>query len=563
MESLRQLLASLTGKQKLTIIAVAALVIGGMYSFLQWNRERDFKPLYSNLAQEDAAAVLAKVRESGTEFRLEDGGGTVMVPSGKVAELRLQLAAAGVPRSGRIGFELFDKSNFGTSDFAEQVNYHRAMEGELERSVMALAEVEQARVHVTFPKDSIFLESRLPAKASVLVKLKPGAKLSPQNVAAICQLTASAVEGLLPDAVSVVDMRGNLLSRPRKAVSPDDAEPSAGALEYRQQIERDLVAKINTTLEPLLGPDKFRAGASVECDFSSGEQSEETFDPTKSVMLTSQRTEDVVGTTTTAGVPGTPSNLPRPAPRPAGGSGGVTRRSENVSYQSSRTVRHMKLPQGNIKRMSVSILVDHTVRWDGVGPKAKRIVEAPPPEKLKSIHDLVAGVIGLSTERGDQLVVEALPFEATRVPEQFGPEPSSNPQPKDTTPVWLRNLLGNKMVLIGVGIGLVVLLGGVVMFFRRGGSKKTAEMKAQLEAAPLSAIESAAAATKQMEAQIADQAATKKQQEVEAMRMLKLPQVTTKKSEVLTKHIAEEAKRDATSMVQVLRSWMNEPQARR
>lgn len=223
----------------------------------------------------------------------------------------------------------------------------------------------------------------------------------------------------------------------------------------------------------------------------------------------------------------------------------------------------MKLPQGNIKRMSVSILVDHTVRWDGVGPKAKRIVEAPPPEKLKSIHDLVAGVIGLSTERGDQLVVEALPFEATRVPEQFGPEPSSNPQPKDTTPVWLRNLLGNKMVLIGVGIGLVVLLGGVVMFFRRGGSKKTAEMKAQLEAAPLSAIESAAAATKQMEAQIADQAATKKQQEVEAMRMLKLPQVTTKKSEVLTKHIAEEAKRDATSMVQVLRSWMNEPQARR
>lgn len=563
MESLRQLLASLTGKQKLTIIAVAALVIGGMYSFLQWNRERDFKPLYSNLAQEDAAAVLAKVRESGTEFRLEDGGGTVMVPSGKVAELRLQLAAAGVPRSGRIGFELFDKSNFGTSDFAEQVNYHRAMEGELERSVMALAEVEQARVHITFPKDSIFLESRLPAKASVLVKLKPGAKLSPQNVAAICQLTASAVEGLLPDAVSVVDMRGNLLSRPRKAVSPDDAEPSASALEYRQQIERDLVAKINTTLEPLLGPDKFRAGASVECDFSSGEQSEETFDPTKSVMLTSQRTEDVVGTTTTAGVPGTPSNLPRPAPRPAGGSGGVTRRSENVSYQSSRTVRHMKLPQGNIKRMSVSILVDHTVRWDGVGPKAKRIVEAPPPEKLKSIHDLVAGVIGLSTERGDQLVVEALPFEATRVPEQFGPEPSSNPQPKDTTPVWLRNLLGNKMVLIGVGIGLVVLLGGVVMFFRRGGSKKTAEMKAQLEAAPLSAIESAAAATKQMEAQIADQAATKKQQEVEAMRMLKLPQVTTKKSEVLTKHIAEEAKRDATSMVQVLRSWMNEPQARR
>src|SRR5258707_6978783 len=153
-------------------------------TFLHWNNERDFKPLYSGLAQEDAAAVLAKVRESGTEFRLADGGSAVLVPSSKVAELRLQLAAAGVPRSGRIGFELFDKTNFGASDFTEQVNYHRALEGELERSVMALAEVEQARVHITFPKVSLFLESRQPAKAPVLVKLRACAQLPRLNLAA-------------------------------------------------------------------------------------------------------------------------------------------------------------------------------------------------------------------------------------------------------------------------------------------------------------------------------------------------------------------------------------------
>ena len=164
--------------------------------FSHWNRERDFRPLYSGLASEDAAAVVAKVREGGSEFRLSDNGSVVLVPSGKVAELRLQLAAAGIPKSGRIGFELFDKTNFGASDFAEQVNYHRALEGELERSVMSLAEVEQARVHITFAKDSIFPESRQPAKASVLVKLRAGAQLSAQNVAAICQLTASAVDGL-------------------------------------------------------------------------------------------------------------------------------------------------------------------------------------------------------------------------------------------------------------------------------------------------------------------------------------------------------------------------------
>src|SRR5579872_6103499 len=336
MDQLKKLFASLSLKQRISLGAAALAVIGGLVAFSHWIGERDFKPLYSGLTQEDAAAVLAKVRESGTEVRLTEGGSSILVPSAKVAELRLQLAAAGIPKSGRIGFELFDKTNFGVSDFAEQINYHRALEGELERTVMALAEVEQARVHITFPKDSIYTESRQPAKASVLVKLRPGSLLSAQNVNAICQLTASAVEGLLPDAVSVVDMRGNLLNRPHKPLSPDDPQPSDAALDYRQQIERDLLTKINTTLEPLLGADKFRAGVSVECDFSSSEQSEETFDPNKSVMTTSQRTEDISTGNQTAGVPGTASNLPHPPARPGAGSGGVTRRTENIAYQASR-----------------------------------------------------------------------------------------------------------------------------------------------------------------------------------------------------------------------------------
>ena len=560
MDQLRQLLASFTSRQKITIVIAAALVIAGLIGLSRWNHERDFKPLYSGLAPEDAAAVLAKVRESGTEFRLDEGGTSVLVPAAKVAELRLQLAAAGIPHSGRIGFELFDKTNFGASDFTEQINYHRALEGELERSVISLAEVEQARIHVTFAKDSVFLESRQPAKASVLVKLRPGARLSPQNVVAICQLMASAVEGLQADAVSVVDMRGNLLSRPHRPVSPDDPEPSAGATEYRQQVERDLVAKINTTLEPLLGADKYRAGVSVECDFTSGEQSEETFDPAKSVMVNSQRSEDISGTNTASGVPGTASNLPRPAPRPAVGSGGVTRRTENIAYQSSRTVRHVKLPQGNIKHMSVSVLVDHAVRWEGSGPKAKRLVEPPSPAKLKTIRDLVAGVIGLSIERGVQLVVETLPFENSLVPE---PGPAANlPPAAEQMPAWQRSLLSNPMVLIGVAAGVLVLLvvGVLTMKMLLAKSKKRAGIQTQLDAEnpAKNLLASAERATQQLEAQIAEQTALKRQQEIEAMTALKLPQVKTKKSEVLTKHIAEEAKRDATTMVQVLRNWMNE-----
>jgi flagellar M-ring protein FliF len=548
---MKRLLNTLTWKQCLSIVIAAGAVVAVLVAFSRWNQERDFRPLYSALSPEDAGAVVAKVRESGSEFRLSENGTVVLVPSAKVAELRLQLAAAGIPKSGRIGFELFDKTNFGASDFAEQVNYHRALEGELERSVMSLAEVEQARVHITFPKESIFLESHQPAKASVLVRLRAGTQLSAQNVASICQLTASAVEGLAPEAVSVVDMRGNLLNKARQALSPDDPEPSEAAIDYRQKIERDLLAKIDTTLEPLLGADKFRATASVECDFTSAEQSDESYDPSKSVMVTSQKTEDISGgTTATTGVPGTASNLPRPTSRPGGGANGVTRRSENITYQSSHSVRHMRLPQGTVKKMSIALLVDSDVRTEGAGAKAKRIIEPPSADKLKVIHDLVAGVIGFSAERGDQLIVETMPFEATLNPEPISPVVKLAPP---APPPWYEQALKNKFVLIGAGVAAAILLTLLVLMFRllRRSPMESAEMAPQLAAATGETLNS------RIENQLAEQAATRQKQEMDALNALKLPPVT-KKAEVLTKHIGEQAKKDSSSMAHVLRSWMSE-----
>ena len=243
MGQLKSLLDSLSLRQKISIAVAAALVVGTLVYLGRWNRERDFKPLYSNLASEDAGAVIAKLKESASEYRVNDSGDTVLVPSAKVAEMRLQLAAAGLPKSGRIGYELFDKNNFGATDFTEQVNYHRALEGELERSIMALNEVERARVHLTFAKDSLFLDQRQPAKASVMVKLRTGHHLAPANVVAVTHLVASAVEGLAPESVSVVDMAGTLLNRPRRSTGADGIEASDSTLEYRQSIEKDLLAK--------------------------------------------------------------------------------------------------------------------------------------------------------------------------------------------------------------------------------------------------------------------------------------------------------------------------------
>ncbi|MGA2185105.1 MAG: flagellar basal-body MS-ring/collar protein FliF [Bryobacteraceae bacterium] len=557
MDQIRRLLASLSVRQRIMIGVAAVAVIGAIMAATVWTRERDFRPLYTNLSPEDAGVVVARVHESGAEYRLAANGTTVLVPSAKVDDLRLQLAAAGIPKTGRIGYELFDKTNFGATDFTEQINYHRALEGELERSMMGLSEVEQARVHLTFPKDSIFSEERQPAKASVLLKLKPGAKLTAQNVAAICHLTASAVEGLQPEQVSVLDMNGNLLSRPRRPGSADGADPSEAGLEYKQKIEHDLLAKINSTLEPLVGADAFRSGVSVDCDFTSGEQSEETFDPAKSVMVTSQKTEDLSGGMLSGGIPGSPSNLPRPSSRAGSGNTGMARRTENVSYQSSRVVRHIRMPQGNLKRLSASILVDYSVRWEGSGPGARKIVTPPSAEKLKTIRELVAAAIGFVPERGDQLVVEALPFEVAYGP---GPPESSTAPPQKTGLVLPEWMFRFKQFVIGGAVTLLLMLVLGVGFLRARRRRRLAVLKsqAQLAAASEAALEPVDEAGRQFEARIAEQSAQKQRLEAEALLALKLPPVTTKKSEVLTKHIGEAAKKDPTLMVHVLRSWLEE-----
>ena len=409
MNQFKQIFDRLSWSQRIWIAVAVVAVIGGLTYVNHWNDERDFKPLFSGLADEDAGALVAKLHESGVEYRLANNGSTILVPSDKVAEARLQMASAGLPKSGRIGFELFDKANFGASEFTEQVNYHRAIEGELERSVMSIREVETARVHLTLAKDSLYSEARQPAKASVLVKLRHAAALSPQNIAAICQLTASAVPGLAADQVSLVDTNGNLLNRPRPNATGDDAGGSEAALDYRKAIEQTLQNKIASTLEPLLGPDHFRIGVSADVDLTSGEQSEEVFDPAKSVMVSSQTSSDGPALASASGVPGTASNLPRPTSKPSTSASNYSRHTENISYQTSRLVKHTRLPQGAVKKLSLSVLVDHSLRWDG----AKRIVEAPSAEKLKVIHDLVAAATGLDPARGDQLVVNAFPFEST------------------------------------------------------------------------------------------------------------------------------------------------------
>jgi flagellar M-ring protein FliF len=560
---MNKLLASLTIRQRITIGLVALAAAGSLYWLVHWRREADFKPLFSGLAPEDAAAIVQKLKEGGVEYRLSDtlgtGSGTVLVPSARLAELRLSLAAAGIPKSGRIGYELFDRNNLGASEFTEHINYRRALEGELERSVMSLAEVDQARVHITFPKDSVYLDAQQPAKASVLVRLKPGAHLSQQNVQAIDHLVASAVEGLAPEAVSVLDMNGNLLGRPREPTNPDGTEPSAASLDYRHQVEADLMNKINSTLEPLLGAEKFRAGVSVDCDFSGGDQSEEIYDPARTVMLTSQRTEDSSGLASASGVPGTASNLPRPTSRPGGGTSRSSRVSENITYQSSRTVKKTHLPAGVIRKISVAVLVDQTLTWEPGKNGFRRVLTPPSPEKLKVIHDLVAGVTGFSAERGDQLVVDTQPFENTLLIE---PPPSALPPgaPGGRGPAKMLQLDRNTLLIGGGAMAALIVIGFVVaMLLRRKKQSQVVEVTGPEEiAAP---APGGTKVERELESRLAEAESMKLQQEAKALNLLKLTPSITKAAEIMAKHLRDKIAEEPEISAQVLRTWIREEES--
>lgn len=549
MDQVKRIVGTLTARQLFTIAIVAMLVSGGIYGLTQWQREAGFRPLYTTLAPEDAALVVQKLKESGVAYRISSTGNVISVPEERIAELRLEMASAGLPKSGRIGFEIFDKTNLGMTDFAEHINYRRALEGELERSVMALNEVEQARVHISFPQESVFQEARQPAKASVLLHLRGSAQLPDSAIPAITHLISSAVEGLSPESVSVLDMRGNLLNRAKRG-GDTGADTSEAALEYRRTVEHDLASKLDATLEPLVGAGRFRASVSADTDLTSGEQSEEHYDPTQSVMLSSQKTEDIATQAHTAtGIPGTASNLPDPAPAPVTVGGGSTRKTESVNYQSSRTVKRTVLPQGGIKRLSVSVLIDQEVHFEGTGAQAKRVLTAPTPERIKVIHDLAAAAVGLNTERGDQIIVESLPFEST-----VNLEPPGLSNPVTQTPALspIEQLKKNPKMMIGAAAGAAVVLAGLffLIFKMLKKSPAPAAQVRQTESLPPSpepATPRVAAADTWAPSPLAMGGA--------------VPALAPARIEVLTNQIRETAQKDGEICAGVLRGWLREEQA--
>jgi flagellar M-ring protein FliF len=424
------------GRNLLLMIGVAAIaaVMAGVW---MWGKKPEYRVLFSNFSDRDGGAIVASLQQMNVPYQFAEGGGAILVPADRVHDARLKLASQGLPKGGNVGFELMENQKLGVSQFLEQVNFQRALEGELARSIQSLAAIQSARVHLALPKNSVFVREQQKPTASVLLNLHPGRSLDPQQVSAIVHLVASSVPELPVKNVTVVDQSGNLLSEQNKMPPANGLDPTQ--LKYVQELQQNIVRRIESIITPIVGANNVRAEATADVDFSTSEQAAEMYKPNQGAnaaqTVRSQHTsESQNGGNAPSGVPGALTNQPpapatapltTPAGAPAGApASGNSQRDNTVNYEVDKTVRYVQQPMGGIKRLTVAVVVNHKRVLDKAGKASYRpLTDAEKAE----ITDLVKEAMGYNKDRGDSLNVVNSPF---AVEKEVLPEPPLWKQPE-------------------------------------------------------------------------------------------------------------------------------------
>lgn len=483
------------GKRFLLMAGVAA-VISIMIGIVLWSQKPDYRVLFSNFSDRDGGAIVASLQAANIPYKFAEGGTAILVPADRVHEVRLKLAAEGLPKGGNVGFELMENQKLGISQFLEQVNFQRALEGELARSIQSISAVQAARVHLAIPKASVFVRDQQKPTASVLLNLHPGRILDPQQVSAIVHLVASSVPELSPKNVTIVDQAGNLLSENSKPAGTNTLDPSQ--LKYVQELQRSIVSRIESIITPIVGQNNVRAEATADVDFSTSEQAAEIYKPNQtpnSATIRSQQTsESTNGGTVASGVPGALTNQPAPAatapltapplnpdgtpmtpaqqaaaqaaqaqggqaaagtPGAAGANAAAnnaqaqatpTQRDVTTNYEVDKTVRYVQQPMGGLKRLSVAVVVN----YKRVTGKDGKVTMQPLSDAEKAqITDLVREAMGYNRDRGDTLNVVNSPFATAH----------EEPLP----PLWQRP----EMIDMAIQAAKYVLLGIVLLILYR------------------------------------------------------------------------------------------------
>ncbi len=469
-------IAAFDTKQLIVLMGGAALMAGAVVFFWHLLATPDFKPLMTGMEPTDAQALASRLAAKNISYQISPDGKTVSVPSDRLDSSRLEVASEGMPHSGRLGFELFDKLNWGQTEFDEKVNYQRALEGELERTIQTLRDVESARVHLVMPTDSVFLDREREAKASVILRLRSG-QLSSDTQRSIASLVSGAVDKLSPQNVTITDADTNQPFISHKPGSTSDAE-----------LEEQLSRRLISTLEPVVGAQRIRASVNVDYDTSSSEENQETYDPKSAVAVTMQTSEEKTsGGESTGGVPGTASNVPSATP-PAKTEEETddtiqSSKTQNATYAVDKVVRHTLQPMGRIRRISAALLVDDAVDVQQANGKTSETRRKRTPEELKQIEVLAAAVIGLDEKRGDTLAVQNLSFQ--QLPQQTPASPGKVERIRVIVNDW-SSLIRYAVILLLFMLTYVLLLRPIkkqaLSAFSQLPDRSAAQLKAEMAA---------------------------------------------------------------------------------
>jgi flagellar M-ring protein FliF len=385
MEQLSKIWSRLPAAQRLFIVVIGVTLIAILILVGSWAGREEYGVLYANLEPDDAGAVVEQLQSQGIPYRLSNGGRTVTVPRDRVYDTRLTLASGGLPNASGQGYELLDSNKMGWTDFVQKLQFRRALEGEIGRTIQALEAVQHARVHIVMPEPSLFVEEERLPTASVMVKVRAGASLREGEVGGIVNLVAASVEGLSPENVTVLDTRGRLLSRRQDQASLLGS--TADQIELVRGLEEGLARKAQSALEQVLGPNKAVVRVNAEVDFERIERTREIYDSENPVVRSEQRSEQ------SAGEEGTSE-------------------SSTTNYEISKTLEHIVETPGTVERLTASVFVDGS--YD-LSPEGERVYVPRPPEEMEKLTGLIESAIGYNAERGDVLTVENVAFDVSEV----------------------------------------------------------------------------------------------------------------------------------------------------
>jgi len=397
----KQFWTGLRPQQRLYLGLGLSITLGAVIFFVKMISTPDYKPLMKGLEAEDAQAICAQLDAKKIPYIISPDGTSISVRADQVDAARLEVASHDSPHSGRIGFEIFDKVSWGQTEFDEKVNYQRALEGELERTIQTISNVKSARVHLVMATDSVFIDQERGAKASVTLRLRRGS-LSRQELSSISRLVAGAVDELKPSDVVILDADSN-----------ETLGEFNGSDSGSDSVEQQLTRRLISTLSPVVGSDHIRATVNVEYETGSSEETQDKYDPAVSAVLSMQHSEEATGPGgANGGVPGTSSNVPSvKAGTPTGKTTGQASRTDNNTYGVNRTTRHVIEPAGGIRRITAAVLLDDAIDHKQVNGKWVEVRNKRQPEELKLISDLAEAAIGFNSVRGDAISVQSLSFD--------------------------------------------------------------------------------------------------------------------------------------------------------